>query len=131
MTEAVMTDHFDPITLEILWSRFIAIADEAAATLVRTSFSTILRESNDYACGILDARGYSLADNTQSIPSFVGTLPRTCRWILERIPPASLDPGDVLITNDPWLATGHLPDVTMFTPIFLPFELRRKAGDCS
>ena len=123
-----MTDHFDPITLEILWSRLIAIADEAAATLVRTSFSTILRESNDYACGILDDRGYSLADNTQSIPSFVGTLPRTCRWILEQIPAASLEPGDVLITNDPWLATGHLPDVTMFTPIFSRGRLVAFAG---
>lgn len=123
-----MTDHFDPITLEILWSRLIAIADEAAATLVRTSFSTILRESNDYACSILDDRGYSLADNTQSIPSFVGTLPRTCRWILERIPAASLKAGDVLITNDPWLATGHLPDVTMFTPIFHKGRLVAFAG---
>ena len=123
-----MADRFDPITLEILWSRLIAIADEAAATLVRTSFSTILRESNDYACGILDAHGYSLADNTQSIPSFVGTLPRTCRWILERIPPAGLEPGDVLITNDPWLATGHLPDVTMFTPIFHGGRLVAFAG---
>ena len=123
-----MTDHFDPITLEILWSRLIAIADEAAATLVRTSFSTILRESNDYACGIMDAQGYSLADNTQSIPSFVGTLPRTCRWVLERIPASSLEPGDVLITNDPWLATGHLPDVTMFTPIFHKNRLVAIAG---
>ena len=113
-----MSDEFDPITLEILWNRLIAIADEAAATLVRTSFSTILRESNDYACSILDSRGYSLADNTQSIPSFVGTLPRTCRSILERIPAASLEPGDVLITNDPWLATGHLPDITMLAPVF-------------
>lgn len=123
-----MTDHFDAITLEILWSRLIAIADEAAATLVRTSFSTILRESNDYACGILDAHGYSLADNTQSIPSFVGTLPRTCRWILEQIPASSLEPGDVVITNDPWLATGHLPDVTMFTPIFHRSRLVAIAG---
>lgn len=123
-----MSDAFDPITLEILWSRLIAIADEAAATLVRTSFSTILRESNDYACSILDGQGYSLADNTQSIPSFVGTLPRTCRSVLERIPATTLEPGDVLITNDPWLATGHLPDITMLTPIFHNSRLVAFAG---
>jgi N-methylhydantoinase B len=121
-------EEFDPVTLEILWSRLIAIADESAATLVRTSFSTILRESNDYACSILDDRGYSLADNTQSIPSFVGTLPRTCRSVLEQIPADSLQPGDVLITNDPWLATGHLPDITMLTPIFSMRRLVAFAG---
>lgn len=123
-----MSNRFDPVTLEILWSRLIAVADEAAATLVRTSFSTILRESNDYACSILDDQGYSLADNTQSIPSFVGTLPRTCRFVLEQIPRESLKPGDVLITNDPWLATGHLPDVTMLTPIFHGERLVAFAG---
>jgi N-methylhydantoinase B len=123
-----MSDGFDPITLEILWNRLIAIADESAATLVRTSFSTILRESNDYACGILDSRGYSLADNTQSIPSFVGTLPRTCRSLLTLMPAETLEPGDVLITNDPWLATGHLPDVTMLTPVFHGGRLVAFAG---
>lgn len=123
-----VTGIFDPVTLEILWSRLIAVADESAATLVRTSFSTILRESNDYACSILDGHGHSLADNTQSIPSFVGTLPRTCRWVLQQMPAASLEPGDVLITNDPWLATGHLPDITMFTPIFFRGHLVAFAG---
>lgn len=123
-----MAERFDPVTLEILWSRLIAVADEAAATLVRTSFSTILRESNDYACSILDGDGYSLADNTQSIPSFVGTLPRTCRFVLAQIPRESVQPGDILITNDPWLATGHLPDVTMLTPIFYRQRLVAFAG---
>ena len=110
--------EYDPITLEILWSRLIAIANETAATLVRTSFSTIVRESNDYACVLMDAEGDSLAENTGSIPSFVGILSKTTKSLMEFFPPSTLQPGDVLMTNDPWLATGHLPDVTTVMPIF-------------
>ncbi len=111
--------EYDPITLEILWSRLIAIANETAATLVRTSFSTIVRESNDYACVLMDADGDSLAENTGSIPSFVGILSKATRNLMRYFPPATLRPGDLLMTNDPWLATGHLPDVTVAMPIFL------------
>ena len=68
---------FDPISLEIYWSRLISIADESAAALLRTSFSTIVRESNDFATGLMDANGDSLAENSAGIPSFVGILPRT------------------------------------------------------
>ena len=113
-----MAVEYDPITLEIMWSRLIAIVNETAATLVRTSFSTIVRESNDYACVLMDAQGYSLAENTGSIPSFVGILSKTTRTMMEYFPPETLKPGDVLMTNDPWIATGHLPDVTTVTPIF-------------
>ena len=113
-----MTLELDPITLEILWSRVIAIVDEASATLVRTSFSTIVRESNDFACVLLDAAGNSLAQSTLSIPSFIGTLPVTVRHLLRRFPPESLRPGDVLVTNDPWLGTGHLNDINIALPVF-------------
>jgi N-methylhydantoinase B len=110
--------ELDPITLEILWSRVIAIVDEASATLVRTSFSTIVRESNDFACVLLDAAGRSLAQSTLSIPSFIGTLPVTVRHLLGRFPARTLEPGDVLVTNDPWLGTGHLNDINVALPIF-------------
>ncbi|MBI2203171.1 MAG: hydantoinase B/oxoprolinase family protein [Candidatus Rokubacteria bacterium] len=109
---------FDPVTLEILWSRLIAITDESAAALVRTSFSTIVRESNDYATVLMNADGDALAENTAGIPSFVGILPRTLKHMLARIPAGEWRPGDCVITNDPWMATGHLPDITMAAPIF-------------
>jgi N-methylhydantoinase B len=109
---------FDPITLEILWSRLIAIVDEASATLVRTSFSTIVRESNDFACILADAHGNSLAQSSLSIPSFIGTLPVTVRHLLRHFPPETLQPGDILVTNDPWLGTGHLNDINVVVPIF-------------
>lgn len=108
---------FDPISLEIYWSRLISIADEAAAALLRTSFSTIVRESNDFTTALMDASGNALAENTAGIPSFVGTLPRTLKHFLARFPHDQWHPGDCIITNDPWMATGHLPDVTMVMPI--------------
>ena len=111
-------DGFDPVSLEILWSRLISIADESAAALLRTSFSTIVRESNDFATALMDANGDSLSENTAGIPSFVGILPRTLKHFLARFPKDTWRPGDLVITNDPWMATGHLPDVTMAAPIF-------------
>lgn len=109
---------FDPITLEILWSRLIAIVDETAATLIRTSFSTVVRESYDFSCVLTDSQGNSMAQSTLSIPSFIGTLPKTVRHFLRFFPVETLEPGDVLITNDMWLGTGHLPDINVARPIF-------------
>ena len=110
--------ELNAITLEVLWTRLISIVDEAAAALVRTSFSTVVRESNDFACVLTDARGGSIAQATDSIPSFIGTVPRTITEFLKEYPPETLAPGDVLITNDIWLGTGHLPDITVAKPIF-------------
>jgi len=109
---------FDPITLEVIWSRLISLVDETAANLVRTSFSTVVQESNDYACVITDKHGNSLAQSTISIPSFISTLPRTVKKMLEVFPEENLFPGDVIITNDPWLGAGHLPDINIAVPIF-------------
>ncbi len=123
-----MPETYDPISLEILWNRLVSIVDEASAALIRASFSTVLRESNDFACVLLDARGRSLAQSTRSIPSFIGTMPISLKKFLEIFPPDSLEPGDVIISNDPWLCSGHLPDVTMATPLFRKGELIAFAG---
>lgn len=109
---------FDSVTLQVMWGRLVATVDEAAATLVRTAFSTIVRDSNDYACVLTDTRGRSLAQSSLSIPSFIATLPRTVGAMLERYPLSDLRPGDVIVTNDPWLGTGHLNDLSMAVPIF-------------
>lgn len=123
-----MQGPFDPISLEILWSRLISIADESAAALLRTSFSTIVRESNDFATVLMDANGDSLAENTVGIPSFVGMLPRTLRHLFDRFPRSEWKPGDCIITNDPWMATGHLLDITMAAPIFYKGRLVAFSG---
>jgi len=112
-----MTAALDPITLEILWTRIISATDEAAKAIVRTSFSTLSNEANDFACVLTDARGYALAQNSGSIPSFIGTLPATVRHFLRALGD-TLRPGDVLITNDPWMGTGHMSDVSLVKPIF-------------
>ena len=114
----VMTRTFDPIELELLWRRLISLVDEAAAAMVRTSFSTLVRESYDFSCVVTDAAGQSLVQASESIPSFIGTLPETVKHFLRFFPPDQLQPGDVLITNDIWLGTGHLPDITLAKPIF-------------
>jgi len=110
--------QFDAVELELLWRRLISLVDEAAAALVRTSFSTLVRESYDFSCIVTDATGQSLVQATESIPSFIGTLPETVKHFLKFFPPEVLNPGDVLITNDIWLGTGHLPDITVAKPIF-------------
>jgi len=113
-----MTTPFDAVTLEVLWTRIISIVDEAAKAIVRTSFSTLSNEANDFACMLTDARGYALAQNTGSIPSFIGTLPATVRHFLSALGPEGMRPGDVLITNDAWMGTGHMSDVSVLKPIF-------------
>ena len=113
----------DPVSLEILWTRLVSLVDEAAATLVRTSFSSIVRESNDYAVVLLDRDCQLLAQSSQSIPSFICTLPETVRHFLQVFPRETLKPGDVMVTNDPWLGTGHLPDINVAMPIFRGSEL--------
>jgi len=115
---SLRSDQFDPVTLEILWSRLISIADESAAALLRTSFSTIVRESNDFGTVLMDAKGDSLSENTGGIPSFSGILPRTLKHFIAKYPIETWKPGDCVLTNDPWLATGHLPDITVAMPIF-------------
>ena len=113
----------DPVALQVVWTRLIAIADEAAATLRRTSFSPIVRESNDFACVIFDSLGRAMAENTIGIPSFNMTLSRTLAHFLQVRPAAEWQEGDVGICNDPWLTSGHLPDVTILAPVFLDGRL--------
>lgn len=118
----------DPVALQLLWSRLIGVVDEAAVTLVRTSFSPVVQECNDYSCSVMDARGRALAESSSSIPAFIGTLPQTVRYILEHFPGPTWAPGDVVITNNPWHGTGHLLDFSMVSPIFSRDRLAGFAG---
>jgi len=118
----------DPVALQVIWRRLISIADEAATTLRRTSFSPIVRESNDFACVLFDAAGRAIAENTIGIPSFNMTLGRTLDHFLSQRPASQWKPGDVGMCNDPWLTSGHLPDITIIAPIFLGKRLLGWAG---
>lgn len=108
----------DPVSLEIQWQRLISIMDEIDFATVKTSFSTIVGESRDFACILVDQKGDSLCQSRFSPPNFCVVLPRTARHLLAAHPLETLREGDVLCTNDPWMGTGHLPDYVLLTPVF-------------
>src|SRR5258706_4449137 len=108
----------DPVSLGIMWDRLISITDEVLSALVRTSFSSNVRDSYDLSCLLFSATGMSLAQGTYSVPSFTGTAPATLRHMLAQFPAETLRPGDVIATNDPWLGTGHLFDINVMAPVF-------------
>jgi N-methylhydantoinase B len=114
-----MIERFDAITLSILWSRLLAIVDEAGTTLQRTSFSTVTRESNDFAVVLMDEKGRSIAQSSISVPSFLGVLPILTKALLkDYFPTETWKEGDTVMTNDPWLCAGHKPDIGLVSPIF-------------
>lgn len=108
----------DTLKLGLVWNRLITIADEMTGILVRTAFSTVVNESHDCACILLDRHGNSIAQSTHALPAFMGTMPFTAKDILARFASEGLDDGDIIATNDPWIAGGHLPDLTVIRPIF-------------
>jgi len=110
--------NLDAISLGIMWDRLISITDEIVSTLVRTSFSTIVREAYDLTAVVTDAEGHLLAQGRWSAPPFIGTAPLTMAHTMAKFPPESLKPGDVLATNDPWIGTGHMYDITVMRPVF-------------
>ena len=109
---------YDAVSLGIMWDRLVSLTDEIVSTLVRSSFSTIVYESYDLSCVVLDPEGNSIAQGTFSIPAFIGSAPVTLGHMLKRFPADTLKPGDIIVTNDPWLGTGHLFDITMMRPVF-------------
>lgn len=110
--------RFDPVSLEIMWSRLVNITEESWVTIWRTAFSLIIGEAQDFGCELLDACGESLAHSPRSMPVFNLTLPRAVKALLGHFPPESLREGDVLVTNDPWICAGHLFDLALVTPVF-------------
>ncbi len=121
----------DAVTVEIMWTRLVSIVDEAAKVIARTAFSTLSNDANDYACVLTDAAGASLAQNTYGIPSFIATLPATVRHLLAEAGAGAMRDGDVWMTNDPWIGTGHLPDVCLIKPLFHDGRLVAFAAACS
>jgi N-methylhydantoinase B len=110
------------IQAQIVWDRLLAIVEEQAQTLVRTAFSTTVREAGDLSAGIFDRRGRMLAQAVTGTPGHVNAMAASVGFFLQRHPVESLQPGDVLLTNDPWHGTGHLNDFTVVTPVFLTSE---------
>lgn len=108
----------DPIALEIMWSRLVNVVDECWDAIVRTSFSLILSDAQDFSVALFDRDGRILAQSARAQPLFNMCLPLAIQSMLERFPEQDLRPGDVLITNDPWLGSGHLYDCVIVAPVF-------------
>ena len=108
----------DHIRLQLLWSRLIAIVEEQAQTLMRTAFSATVREAGDLSAGVFDTKGRMLAQAVTGTPGHVNAMAASVGFFLQKFPVAALNPGDVLLTNDPWEGTGHLNDFTVVTPVF-------------
>src|SRR5215472_2107056 len=108
----------DPVTLDICWNRLVGVVNEQAAALMRTSFTSIVREAGDLSAGVFDRRGFMVAQAVTGTPGHINSMALAMKYVLAAYPIESLEPGDVLITNDPWKTSGHLNDVTIATPEF-------------
>lgn len=113
----------DPIRLEVMWNRLISVVNEQAAALMRTSFTSIVREAGDLSAGVFDARGNMIAQAVTGTPGHINAMATCIHHFLAVYPAATLRPGDVLITNDPQRTSGHLHDFTVITPVFLQHRL--------
>lgn len=108
----------DQLTLDVLWNRLIATVNEQAAALMRSSFTSIVREAGDLSAGVFDRRGRMVAQAVTGTPGHINSMATGMVHFLARFPVDSLRPGDVLVTNDPWKTASQLNDITVATPVF-------------
>ncbi|SFK39258.1 hydantoinase B/oxoprolinase family protein [Falsiroseomonas stagni] len=108
----------EKIQRQIQWNRLVAVVEEQAQIMIRTAFSTTVREAGDLSAGIFDLQGRMLAQAVTGTPGHVNSMMESVGHFLAKFPAASMKPGDHYITNDPWLGTGHLHDLTVVTPAF-------------
>ena len=114
MINAALAD----IQRQVMWNRLIAVVEEQAQTMIRTAFSTTVREAGDLSAGIFDLHGRMLAQAVTGTPGHVNSMMESVGHFLKKFPAETMRPGDHYITNDPWLGTGHLHDLTVVTPAF-------------
>lgn len=106
------------IDFQIMWNRLIAVVEEQATTLIRTAFSTSVREAGDLSAGLFDRQGRMMAQAVTGTPGHVNAMAESVTHFVRDIGPQNIFEGDVFITNDPWLGTGHLHDITVVSPTF-------------
>ena len=109
----------DAIHRQVMWDRLIAVVEEQAQTILRTAFGSVVREAGDLSGGVYDLRGRMIAQAVTGTPGHVNTMARAVEHFLARFPVESMRPGDVFVTNDPWLGTGHLFDFVVVSPACL------------
>lgn len=120
----------DQITLDVLWSRLISTVNEQAAALIRSSFTSIVREAGDLSAGVFDRRGRMVAQAVTGTPGHINSMATGMIHFLDRFPVEDLKPGDVLVTNDPWKTASQLNDITIATPVFKKGRLIAFFANC-
>jgi len=113
-----MSKMADRIRLQVMWNRLLAIVEEQAQTLVRTSFSVSTREAGDVSAGVFDVQGRMLAQAETGTPGHINSMALAVPHFLKKFPLDTMRPGDCFLTNDPWQGTGHLHDFTFVSPAF-------------
>jgi N-methylhydantoinase B len=103
---------------QIMWNRLIAVVEEQATTLIRTAFSTSVREAGDLSAGLFDRQARMIAQAVTGTPGHVNAMAESVGHFAREIGAQDIFEGDVYVTNDPWMGTGHLHDITMVTPVF-------------
>ncbi len=103
---------------QVMWNRLISVVEEQAQALVRTAFSTSVREAGDLSAGVYNANGQMLAQAVTGTPGHVNAMADAVGHFMRRIGTDNILEGDVYITNDPWEGTGHKHDITVVTPSF-------------
>ena len=111
-------DHLQAIRHRVMWTRLISVVEEQAQALLRTAFGSVVREAGDLSAGVYDPAGRMLAQAVTGTPGHVNTMAMAVEHFLARFPVETMVPGDVAITNDPWMGTGHLFDFVLVTPAF-------------
>jgi N-methylhydantoinase B len=106
------------VACQVMWNRLISVVEEQAQALIRTAFSTSVREAGDLSAGIYDVQGKMLAQAVTGTPGHVNAMAESVGHFMRRIGLQNMYAGDVYITNDPWEGTGHLHDITVVTPSF-------------
>ena len=113
-----MSQQNTTVAMQVMWNRLISVVEEQAQALVRTAFSTSVREAGDLSAGVYDAQGRMLAQAVTGTPGHVNAMADAVPHFMRRIGTDNIYEGDVYITNDPWEGTGHLHDITVVTPSF-------------
>ena len=116
-TSAMAGTGVDPLTVAVVWGRLAAIAEEMAEAQQRCAYSDQVREGGDYSTAVFDASGRMLAQANRS-PAHLGAMPHVVRNMLGAYPAETLEPGDVVVLNDPYMGSGHLPDLFAMSPSF-------------
>jgi len=119
MSQQTLTD----VRMQIMWNRLISVVEEQALTLIRTAFSTSVRESGDLSAGVFNQAGEMIAQAVTGTPGHVNAMAEAVGHFIRDIGRENLFEGDVYITNDPWKGTGHLHDFTVVSPSFRAGQL--------